>query len=199
MDRKEYYKRIVKKLDDSLEELQGMKKEYDQLEADIKSGKYDYFYIQKTLRPKADHLYRVMEDRQSAIEKEFAAINREYTAVLRDEDSLRADEMTEDVKLFTSGIKLTARDIQDIINRNSNNRTMTQLAIRYARENKLDVKSWYIPAEQEAKSLDAVEYTINTILKWYKSPDACKRMYDQLIGEGSQLANWCGVTGSEEE
>lgn len=198
MNKKEYYKKIVKLFNDGLEALQDMKKEYDRLEAEKKSGKYDYYYLQKTLIPEMNHIYGVMEEKRDSIERDVAALNREYAAKLRAEDSLKAEEMTDDVKLFTSGIKLTARDVQDIIDRNSSNRTMTQLAIRYARENGLDVKSWYIPAEQEVKSLESAAYTINTVLKWYKSPDACKRMYDQLIGEGSQLANWCGVTSSEE-
>ena len=61
-----------------------------------------------------------------------------YIAELRDEDELDPTKLTDDVRLLNSGVKMTSRDIKAMLKRNSDNRTMLQVILRYADEHNIE-------------------------------------------------------------
>lgn len=78
-------------------------------------------------------------------------------------DDLKGEDVNDDIKLLTSGIPLTERDIEAIVNRNADNVTMQQLAYRYARDKGIKLNSYFIGHSQQIRSIEniseAVDYT----------------------------------------
>lgn len=114
-------------------------------------------------------------------------LEKVYSAKLRDMDSLKADELTEDIKLFNTGIRLTMRDIEDIVERNKDNPTMVQLACRYAKDNGLEGSDnlHYISTSGDIKQLESGNYVAKTCLKWIDNQKQRDNMINKLMGEGS--------------
>lgn len=65
------------------------------------------------------------------------ALVKEYADAVRAEDTLDPSKITDDLQLLKSGVKLTERDVADMLDRNRDNRTMLQLIIRHAQENNI--------------------------------------------------------------
>ena len=156
---------IVQTVFDTLEadttELDKVKTEYAALEAKIKEGRYSNQTLQKEIYPKRDALRRqIADDSARAIDKAKGLVNQ-YRQDAERLNDLDPSAITDDIKLLTAGVPLLDRDIRAILDRNQGNRTMTQLALRYAKEHGIDTKTYYIGGEAEeenARNLEGILY-----------------------------------------
>ena len=97
----------------------------------------------------------------------------EYESWLRDADTLHPEDMTEDVKLLQSGIKLKQRDITSMLERNKGNRTMEQIILRYAEDNKIDAGMVYREALGEGmEDLNNAKMLVDAYKKYVFDDDA---------------------------
>ena len=118
-----------------------------------------------------------------------------YQASEREKDALIPADITEDAKLFTAGVSLTERDIQDILARNADNRTMAILTLRYAEEHKITMPGAYqcITAESRAKNVtdtlrSSTHYFTEHWLKSDKADEMLNKLFDYDV-KGGQIVN----------
>ena len=108
-----------------------------------------------------------------------------YERELTEADSIKGSELTDDARLLSLGM-LDKRDLETMLKRNDNNRTMTQLICRYAKKNDIDLGVQYVGNDDIITSLKSFPYVTETVLKWSNNPS----VYNQLMGEGSDLEAW---------
>lgn len=162
---------IVQTVFDSLEadthEINKTRTEYAALDAKIKEGRYSNQTLQKEIYPKRDELKRKVEGGcASAIKKahDMIATYREEADRLNDLDP---SDITDDIKLLTAGVPLLDRDINAILTRNKGNRTMTQLALRYAKEHGIDMKgTFYVGGQAEREQANTLDGIVDYYARW---------------------------------
>ena len=171
--------KVYNSLKESTAEIAGKCAEYDRLVEKAKSGRYSQEALTKEIYPKRDALKReIADDSARALEKATALV-RDYQEEMRRADNLNPADITDDVKLFTAGIKLKARDIQGIIERNQGNATMLQIALRYAEENGVDMGSnrpLYIGHSQQIQGGENLIGVINIYGRWINTPRAAEML-----------------------
>lgn len=158
--------------------------EYRAMEEKEKSGVYSADYVRTTLRPKMRELKESIERDKAAAISGAKGIVAAYQDELRDMDNLHPEDITEDAKLFTAGIKLKRRDIEAILARNQDNATMTQIALRYAEENGIDLgrdKKYYYGHQAEIQEAEGVASAVYYYEKWIDKDNAGK-MLDRFFG-----------------
>jgi hypothetical protein len=162
---------IVQSVFDSLEadthEINKTRTEYAALEAKIKEGRYSNQTLQKEIYPKRDELKRKVSDASARAIKKAHDMIATYRADAEALSDLDPSAITDDVKILQAGVTLTARDIQAIINRNPDNRTMIQIALRYAKEHNIDMKgTYYIGDQQEKETANNLDGIVDYYARW---------------------------------
>lgn len=162
---------IVQTVFDNLEaattEINKTRTEYAALDAKIKEGRYSNQTLTKEIYPKRDELKRKIEgDCARAIKAAHDSIAT-YRADAEALSDLDPSAITDDVKILQAGVSLTARDIQAIINRNPDNRTMIQIALRYAKEHNIDMKgTFYVGGEAEKETARNLDGIVDYYARW---------------------------------
>lgn len=183
MNKKEFYEKVTGSVTKSVEKLSQKRERIEELEGEKRSGKLSQEYITKTIDPEIRSLKREIEDLKEAGKKTVEKYCEEYRAELIDEDSLHGADLTDDARLLSSGITLKKRDLDSMLNRNSENRTMVQLILRYAKENGIDLGRMYVGNDETLALVSAVPYTTEIVLKW----EGRNGMYEKLMGEGTDF------------
>ena len=165
---------VYNTLKTSTAELHKKIAEYNALKEKEKSGIYSREYLEKNVRPKMAELKREIERDKAAAISGAKGIVAAYQDELRDKDNLHPEDITEDAKLFTSGIKLKAKDINAILARNQGNATMEQMAIRYAEENGVDLgrNVHYIGHQAQIREAGGVSSAVHYYGRWIDKPNA---------------------------
>lgn len=167
------YKTVYDSLKEATANLEALKSEMNELRLKEASGRYTPEAIAKEIHPKAASKRDEIRRNCEAALAEAHKIVEEYKAELRLADALNPSDITEDVKLFQTGVKLNAQDIQAILARNQDNRTMSQLALRYAEENGVDIGNvHYIGHTQELGEAEAINGVIDTFGRWIDKDNA---------------------------
>lgn len=162
----------------STAEIAELKKEYREYETKLLSGKYNEKYILGTIRPKMLEIKTKIEKRKEAALSSAKELVEAYQEQLRKADELNPEEITPDANLFNIGVKLNARDIKAILSRNENNNTMKQLALRYAKENGVDLGEHFsIGHENEIKEAGDVNTVIDYYSRWIDKENAETMLY----------------------
>ena len=182
--KKDFYNQINNVTKNGLKTLQELSAQIADLREKIGSGKYRSGYVRTELIPQKDSLKRQMDDVRYKTNMEVKRICAEYTDELRAQDDLDPSLLTDDVKLLKAGVKLTKRDITAMLNRNAGNHTMTQLILRYCKENDIDSGVHYMGNRPIIDSVAMVPYTVETALKW---SDRQSTVYERLMGVGSSM------------
>ena len=162
---------IVQTVFDNLEaattEINKTRTEYAKLEAKIKEGRYSNQTLTKEIYPKRDELKRKIEGECTRAIKAAHDSIATYRADAEALSDLDPSAITDDVKILQAGVTLTARDIQAIINRNPDNRTMIQIALRYAKEHNIDMKgTYYIGGQQEKETANTLDGIVDYYARW---------------------------------
>ena len=161
-------------LKDGTKKISETVSELDKLEEKIRSGRYSSGTLRDEIYPARDRLRaRIRDDSAETIRAAKGHIEqyRQDAALLNDLDP---SEITDDIKLLQTGISLHPNDIQAILRRNANNRTMLQLTLRYAAEHNIDTNgTFYIGGEAERKNA--------------KNLNALIDLYSERIGQDNAL------------
>ena len=183
--KRDFYNQVNGVVKEGLKSLQNLSDQLDKVNKDISSGKYSPEYIREKLLPEKDSLRRQISDVRSRANKEAQRICDEYTDELRAQDDLDPSFLTEDVKLLQAGVKLTQRDIKAMLNRNADNHTMTQVILRYCKENNIDAGGvHYVGNKPIIDNVAVVPHTVEVALRW---SDNQSTVYERLMGEGSDF------------
>lgn len=167
---------IVQTVYDSLEaattEIDKTRSEYAAIEKKIKEGRYSNQTLQKEIYPKRDALRgKIRTDSARAIDSARELVNQ-YRQDAAKLDNLNPADITDDIKLLQAGIPLLERDVLAILERNQGNRTMTQLALRYAKEHGIDTKTYYIGGQAEAETANNLDGILSYYAKWIDKDNA---------------------------
>ena len=180
--KRDFYNEITQITKDGIKTIQELSSQMDQLDADIKSGKYSYDHLEKDLRPQLRDLKKQIEDVRMETNKKAQKLCDDYQDELRAEDDLDPMLLTDDVKLLHAGVKLKPRDISAMLKRNADNHTMTQVILRYCKENDIDTGGVnYVGNSYTIRDVDVMRTNVDVSLKWSNRPT----VYEKLMGEGS--------------
>lgn len=170
---------VVKKVYDSLKEsTEAIAEKTDKcwyLEEKLKSDRYTDKAKSEDIRPQRDALKREIENDSADALKKAASYVREYQEKLERADMLNPSDITDDIRLLNIGVKLKPRDIVSMLNRNKGNATMTQIILRYADENMIDMgadRQIYVGNAQEIKEAENLIELINSYGKWIAHDNA---------------------------
>ena len=155
--------------------------ERDKLEEKIKSGRYSAQALRDEVYPKRDTLRQEIRNSTDNAIKEAKALIEQYRKDANALNDLDPSEITDDLKLMQSGISLRPNDIQAILRRNANNRTMLQLTLRYAAEHKISTNgTFYIGGQREKETADNLDEMLHYVAKYIDKPEA-KEMIDKFF------------------
>lgn len=164
-------------------ELRKYQKQIDLFEERGRTNYYGHEIWQREIAPELRELkLKAQACKQNAIASAKAHLDA-YRKQERDRDALNPGKITDDIKLLQSGITLTERDLDDMLNRNADNRTMQQLICRYADEHKIQVNPMiaYHSCEQDANKLcDSYSFAIDTFEKYMQNENYLKTLNDFL-------------------
>lgn len=130
---------VVATLTNHTEKLSTLLNKAADLQADIKSGRFSPQAVKDELTPALSATRDQINAAKKAALDAVNAIVDKRIAALEKEDELCGADMNDDAKLLSAGISLNTKDIRAILDRNRNNRTMTQIALRYARDHGIDM------------------------------------------------------------
>lgn len=182
--KREFYNQVNGITKKGLQALQDLSDQLAKVNKDISSGDYSGDYVREKLLPKRDSLRRQMEEVRYNASVEAQRICDEYMDELRSQDDLDPSLLTDDVKLLQAGVKLTKRDITAMLKRNADNHTMTQVILRYCKENDIDAPAYYLGNKPIIDNVAVVPQTVEVSLKWN---DRQSTVYERLMGEGSEM------------
>lgn len=173
---------VYNSLDAKTDDIIGMGVQCKEIDKKINSGRYSQKTIDTELKPKlfeANQKYRKACDDALNEARELVA---QYRADAAEEDKLNPAELTDDVKLMQSGIILKPRDIEGMLKRNEGNKTMTQIILRYAEENKIDTgRVHYIGAQEYEETARGLDQIIHYYGRWIDKPNS-KEMLRKFFG-----------------
>lgn len=155
--------------------------EKDAYQSKIDSGRYSVNEINSKFMPEMARLRReISNDTDSALNKATTIVN-EWWAKKQAENLLDPAKLTDDVKLLQPGIILTETDVQAIVDRSVGNKTMTQIAMRYANEHGFKVTTKDASSIYDKQLKESVESIILYYRNWIGTNIAMK-MLDKFFG-----------------
>lgn len=97
-------------------------------------------------------------------------------------DVLNPDELTDDAKLFNVGVKLTEKQVGELLDKNNDNRTMAQLILQYAKENNMKIAANYVTAESKAReTAQRIQYITKLYVEHWISHKNAMEMLHKLF------------------
>lgn len=164
---------VYDSLKTSTENIARKLKKLAELETLEKSGIYSHEYLNGHIRPEMFALRREIEQDKAAAISGAKGIVEKFQDELREKDCLNPADITQDAVLFTSGVKLKRRDVEAILARNKDNPTMTQMALRFAQENNIDLgRKIYVGHEREIQDAGGVSRAVDYYSRWITEPNA---------------------------
>lgn len=188
--KKEFYEEINGITVGAMKTIQNLTAQLNEVEAQISSGIYSAEHIRRELFTKKDVLKGKIRDTREKAEKAAKAVCDEYVQELRDQEELDPALLTDDVRLLQAGVKLNERDAKAMLRRNAGNQTMTQLILRYCKENDIETGVYYYGNKPIIDSVGAIPTAVNTSLRWSNQ----ENVYDRLMGEGSEVERYFNVS-----
>ena len=186
MTNKQFYETLTSDLKEGLDKVAALASDLKKVEGDISSGTFSEDHVRAVLRPKSAELKREIERAQEDARKTALVTIDKFAKELRDADALDPKELTDDVRLLELGASLRKQDILAIIERNADNRTMVQLALRAAEDRGIDLDGLrYTTNESRARHAEALRYVVDVALRWSTQPE--KQMFGKLFGEGTEV------------
>lgn len=175
---------VYDSLTEATKTIAPLTEELESVNSEIRSNRYTSEALQNELYPKRDELKRKVNGKANAAIDAAKALVAQYRKEVEKMNDLDPHELTEDIKLLQAGISLKDRDIRAIIERNSGNRTMTQLALRYAADHGIDMGgTYYIGGQEERETANILDNTIEYYRKWITQGNALT-VLDKFFGVG---------------
>lgn len=166
-------------LKESTKEVQKVVEEKAQLEEKVKAGRYSAETVQNEIKPRIDDLKRKTKSLSEQAIADAAALVSKYRDEIEERYCLDPGELNDDIKLLQAGIPLSVRDVQAILRRNENNRTMTTLALRFAEQHDLKIEHSYT-FERELKAARDTADALDQVLTYYPNWIGTDRAFTML-------------------
>lgn len=186
MTKQEFYKKVT----DSVQETRGKIREASAKVRGLETSRKNYTaeYVNETLNPQIKALQGEIQAMREEGKKIVSEMCDTYRKELMEQDQLDPEKITADINLLNAGISLNADDLKTMIARNSGNRTMQQLILRYAADHKIETGLQYNGNSGLIAMLGSVPYAAEVSLKWAEADN----VYNQLLGDGSAVGECFG-------
>ena len=188
----EYFEGITQQIKAGINAIADLTKEKNQLDKMIKSGNYAgeklHELNEEFTKVKMD-INREKEERERTVTQMCA----EFAEALRSEDDLHpSDIVSSDLELLKHMNLLTDRDLKAMIDRNKNNRTMTQLIIRKCRQHDnrdLQLGIEYVGNNNKIRNVNMIPGLCKTVLKYDDGlQGSAGYVFNEILGAGTTLA-----------
>ena len=151
-------------LEDGANTLRAPKAKLRDLEEKIHSGNYTNQGV-SSLGSEASEIKYSINQASGNIIKRARERLAEYQKEIEAENRLDPSQLTDDTKLMQPGIVLKKADIEAMLERNADNKTMTQIILRYAQEKDIKLDGvFYIGGQREIETAK----NLNGILDYYE-------------------------------
>ena len=173
---------VYDSLKEATKEITPLAKELESVNAEIAGNRYTSETLQNELYPKRDELKKKINEKANAAIDAAKALVVQYRKELESINNLDPNELTDDIKLFQAGIPLREKDIRAILERNRENYTMVQLALRYASDHGIEIRgTYYTGGHEERATADNLDSTILYYTRWITQGNALP-MLDKFFG-----------------
>lgn len=186
MTKQEFYKKVTDSVQETRRKIREASADVRDLEASRKN--YTAEYVNGTLNPKIKALQKKMQAMRDEGKRTVSEMCDTYRKELMEQDQLDPEKITADINLLNAGISLNADDLKTMIARNSGNRTMQQLILRYAADHKIETGLQYNGNSGLIAMLGSVPYAAEVSLKWAEAD----HVYNQLLGAESAVGSTFG-------
>ena len=152
--------------------------------AQIRSGKFSREELERNYFPKdAELKSKIRHDSEDAIRNAHRIVAA-YREECEKKNVLDASLINDDAKFLQGNIKLNEKDINDLLERNADNRTMSILILRYAKEHGLKVDGRHKLRQQaEAKECDDLDAVISLYQRWIAHPRGKEMLNKFFVSE----------------
>lgn len=160
-------------LREGITKSQKARKNLASMEKQKKSGVYSQKYVNEELTPQIYNARQEIEGIYIDAMNRAKMLCEKHIADVAQTETLKGADITEDAKLFNVGVSLNKSDIMAIISRNKGNKTMEQLAFRYANDHNIKLDDVYVPETENAiKSAKNIIGMIDMYSKYIKEDNA---------------------------
>lgn len=194
----EFYEDITRQVRNGMNKIHELTEGYKKVDDEIRSGNFagDLLHEKMTERDSLrTAIARERKDRLSVISSNC----EEYIEDLKSEDDLDPSLINDtDLKLLTSGIRLTSRDINGMLSRNKDNPTMLQIILRHCEDNGIDTGGIkYKGNDDTIASVKLIPHSAKVCLKYAGGMDdpVTANLYNKIFGEGTGLYDAFMETG----
>lgn len=164
-------------LEKSMNEIQTTTAEIASLEDKRKSGRYSRETLRDEIIPAISAAKSRLEAQKRAASADAKAIIDAFRQKVDDDNQLNPAEITDDIKLLQSGLPLYECDLKAMLSRNANNKTMSQLILRYAEEREMYNVGRYIGGTAERQLADSLDgITDSFVNQWIDSQEDAAEM-----------------------
>ena len=189
----EYYDDITRQIRSGANKIAEMTKEKKALDKMIKSGNFAGQKLHELNEEFTKVQRNIIQERENQ-QKTVKAMCDEFVEELRKEDDLNPKDIVPgDLELLKSFNLLTDRDLMAMIDRNSTNRTMSQLILRQCREHgnrDLKLGIMYQGNDNIIQNVNILPDIAKTIFRYDDGMEgSAGYIYSEVLGEGSDLAN----------
>ena len=153
----------------------------DHYESEIKAGHYTPQALAADINPTCDQLRTRLRGQYNQMMDNARKMIAEYRTEAERLNELNPDDINDDIKLLQTGVDLLPRDIEALLRRNSDNRTMIQLILRYAEAHNIETSSMYAGTSAEMQRAETLDRVLLYFDKWKDTPDA-RDMLDKFFG-----------------
>lgn len=180
---RDYYAELKQIIDDGYGDYRAKLAEYNKLKKERESGHITSEKLYKDIQPKMTDLKVEM----SSIKDRVLIKAQGITAQIKQDDAtadrLDPSELTADAELLNGSQHLTQSDVEGIIARNPGNKTMKQMAIRYAQEHGIHVNYVYEPTKTDTASIDGA---VNLLVSRFDSDNEgiYQNVYNGVFSKG---------------
>lgn len=147
--------------------------ENDELTQKIVSNKYSPEAV-KEFRERQSELKTIINRAVDNAVREAKAMVKDYRSKIEDQNILDPSAINDDLKLLQAGITLYPKDIKNLMERNSDNRTMQLVIMRYAKEHNIDTIgiTYSHQLSEDIDTANNLESIINYSESWMKTDNA---------------------------
>ena len=182
---RDYNNELKQILDDGFREYRAKLAEYNQLKKAREAGHISSEKLYKDIYPKMTDIKMEMGNIKDRVLVKSQAIIEKIKQDDAMADRIDPSELTADAELLQGSQRLTQKDVEGIIERNPGNKTMKQLAIRYAQDHGIHVNYVYEPTKTDTTSIDGI---VKILVSRFDSDDEAlyQSVYDTAFNNSEE-------------
>lgn len=173
---------VYKLLKERTTAIQEQVKEQRKIEQWIESGKYSTEAIEKDFQPQLTAIKKQIDSESDRAIADAHNLIADYKKELRRQGAMKPEELTPDIELLKLPVTLSLEELEEVIERNSDNKTMCKIIEQYASERNIDLPYHLTRTKQEERQLaEGLEGVLVYYRNWITNEQALP-LLDRFFG-----------------